>query len=435
MIIQFAVGNYLSFDEVTVLQMITKSKETLFEKSDVIDNKTYKILKNVSIFGSNASGKTSFVKAISFFKNALIDNDTYLKAASKYCRIKNENKNSPSIFEIVLDIGNRFFQYGFSVILSEGTVVDEYLYEITPSTFGSKPIFSRKDNMINVSLNKNLLLTVKGKLTEAINNNKLFLSLICKDKTFDNVDGIKNIIEVYRYIINKIIVINKDTKSNYLLRNEINKNYVDILNNFDFNISAINKKDIDEDTIRTIIGSQTYNRIRDDLLNDIKANVITLYNSDNIYLFSKSDNGINTKKIIFKHFHSDSEFSTNEESDGTNRIMDLIPILFVEEEATFFIDEIESSLSSDMVIHFIETLRTYNNPVQLIFTTHADRLFDDKYLRRDAMFIVEKDNLGASHLKRVSQFKGIYSEKNINSKYLQNRYGGRPNIIGVNNKA
>lgn len=62
--------------------------------------------------------------------------------SNKFFRLNPENKTVPSEFEIELLCGSKIFVYGFSVILSTGSVLEEYLYEkISPSS--KKMLFSR----------------------------------------------------------------------------------------------------------------------------------------------------------------------------------------------------------------------------------------------------------------------------------------------------
>src|SRR5699024_1639736 len=62
--------------------------------------------------------------------------------STQYFRLLNENQYLPSTFETELLLNNQKYIYGFSIILSEGAVQNEWLYEI--STTGiNKLIFYR----------------------------------------------------------------------------------------------------------------------------------------------------------------------------------------------------------------------------------------------------------------------------------------------------
>jgi AAA15 family ATPase/GTPase len=65
------------------------------------------------------------------------------------------------------------------------------------------------------------------------------------------------------------------------------------------------------------------------------------------------------------------------------------------------------------------------NGAQLVFTTHDTSLLDGDLLRRDQIWLTEKDGDQASHLfplTDISPRKGEALERN----YLGGRYGGVP---------
>jgi hypothetical protein len=78
-------------------------------------------------------------------------------------------------------------------------------------------------------------------------------------------------------------------------------------------------------------------------------------------------------------------------------------------------------------------MRVFNSPssnphgAQLIFTTHDTNLLGAGLLRRDQIWFTEKNNDGASHLYPLSDFKPR-KEENLQSGYLQGRYGAIPFI-------
>lgn len=82
----------------------------------------------MSIYGANASGKTNLVTALGFFQ-AIVVNSFTTGSCPLYCKINDENKDSPSLFEIKLLLGNKVFVYGFKAILAKSIFTEEWLYE------------------------------------------------------------------------------------------------------------------------------------------------------------------------------------------------------------------------------------------------------------------------------------------------------------------
>jgi len=123
-------------------------------------------------------------------------------------------------------------------------------------------------------------------------------------------------------------------------------------------------------------------------------------------------------------------FNLESESDGTQRFMNLHPMLSMLKDGStvFVIDEIERSLHSQLTRYFIELALGDATPPphsQLLFTTHDTNLIDTDLLRTDEIWFVEKDKGGASHLSALVEFK--YPEGiDIEQGYLIGRFGALP---------
>ena len=125
-----------------------------------------------------------------------------------------------------------------------------------------------------------------------------------------------------------------------------------------------------------------------------------------------------------------------EESDGTQRFMNLLPILFQlrdeDSRSVFVVDELENSmhpkLTEDCISSFLEGLDA-DDRSQLIFTTHEIQLMRSDLLRRDEIWLADKID-GQSRLTRVSDFadKGVRKDADLLSFYMSGRLGGVPRI-------
>ena len=134
--------------------------------------------------------------------------------------------------------------------------------------------------------------------------------------------------------------------------------------------------------------------------------------------------------------HSSFTLPLQEESDGTQRFMNLLPILFQlrdkNSRSVFVVDELENSmhpkLTEDFISSFLEGLDAGDRR-QLIFTTHEIQLMRSDLLRRDEIWLADKVD-GQSRLTRVSDFAGIGVRKDADllSFYMSGRLGGVPRI-------
>lgn len=126
----------------------------------------------------------------------------------------------------------------------------------------------------------------------------------------------------------------------------------------------------------------------------------------------------------------------SEESDGTGRFMNLLPILFQLAEGAsrrvFVVDELESSmhplLTEELIRSFLDELGR-DDRRQLIFTTHELQLMRAPLLRRDEIWLVDKV-AGQTKMTRLSDFssEGVRKDADVLGFYTSGRLGGVPRI-------
>jgi hypothetical protein len=143
--------------------------------------------------------------------------------------------------------------------------------------------------------------------------------------------------------------------------------------------------------------------------------------------------------VITKHLNNQGEsieFDFSEESDGTKRLMDFLPIFdaMLKEDATFIIDEIDRSLHPSL----LKTLMTKimadgTTKGQLIFTTHESNLLDLDIFRPDEIWFAEKNRqTGNTELYSLNEFRPR-PDLNIQKGYLQGRFGAIPFLGNLEN--
>ena len=127
-------------------------------------------------------------------------------------------------------------------------------------------------------------------------------------------------------------------------------------------------------------------------------------------------------------------FEMYEESDGSLRLLDFIPMLIDLRlnGAVYLIDEIDRSmhpmLSQEILRFYADHILARGegyapHDTQLIFTTHESNLLDLSLIRADEVWFVEKGDDGASHLTSLSEYK---PREDVRKGYLQGRYGAIP---------
>jgi AAA15 family ATPase/GTPase len=123
------------------------------------------------------------------------------------------------------------------------------------------------------------------------------------------------------------------------------------------------------------------------------------------------------------------ELPLSAESDGTRRLLHLLPAVYPQTVGgeVVIIDEIDRSLHPLLTRHFVEEFLKLpsESQRQLILTTHDTVLLDMELVRRDEIWFVEKNDEGASTLYSLSEFP-VRKDLRINRGYLQGRFGGIP---------
>ena len=66
------------------------------------------------------------------------------------------------------------------------------------------------------------------------------------------------------------------------------------------------------------------------------------------------------------------------------------------------------------------------NNAQLIYTAHSTFLFNSENLRRDELYLVDKDEFGKSNLYSLSEFRNLRTDADYEKKYLSGQFGAIP---------
>lgn len=151
--------------------------------------------------------------------------------------------------------------------------------------------------------------------------------------------------------------------------------------------------------------------------------------------------GVWQRRVRFRHGPAGSPtLSWSEESDGTRRLMHLLPVLrdaatHDPASALFVIDELDRSLHTTLTRRFVEAFLEgcahAHSQAQLIFTTHDTNLLNGRLLPPASIWFVEKNHAGATQLYALSEFPDTQVDhllEHLEDGYLQGRFGAIPFI-------
>ena len=178
--------------------------------------------------------------------------------------------------------------------------------------------------------------------------------------------------------------------------------------------------------------------LKEKIKEGITARISSHPNGERIIITKKEGNLI-AKKLVAYHLTPEKhriKFNMQEESDGSKRIIDLLPAFLeisdIESKKIFIVDELDRSLHTILTRQLLKAYLSccsVKSRSQLLFTTHDVLLMDQNLFRRDEMWITERNSTGNSSLLSFSEFKDVRYDKDIRKSYLQGRLGGIPQIL------
>ncbi len=419
MLIEFSVGNYLSFKEKVTFSMVATDLgvKTKLDENNVFQvNDELSLLKSAAVYGANASGKSNLFKAISFM-------DEFIRKSSKDTqvtdyinveefRLNTETVGNPSSFEIVFLLNKKIYRYGFEVNRRE--VVSEWLF-YTP-TRTEYQLFTRERQKFDV----NGRFKEGSDLQNKTRSNALFISVVAQF----NGKLSQQILFWFEQLAT-VSGAKGHLSHGHTARLLSDKNYKNEI------IQFIQKLDLNINDIRVQEENVPSDHIIRELIEKLSKNVRAGEPEREIIEFEI--------RTMHKKYDSDGNFVGKEEfelnsneSEGTRKLFAFAaPIITsLKEGRVLFIDELDARLHpliTQSIIKLFNSKDTNAKNAQLIFITHDTNLLTNKIFRRDQIWFVEKDQYEATDLYSLVEYD-ISDDASFKSDYIKGKYGAIPYI-------
>ncbi len=434
MLIRFTAENYRSINEEVVFSMLPGKAQK--NNSHILAHPQVGIdtLRLALLYGANASGKSNLVRAMEFAQEFIIEG-THPKATIPVqpFRLNKTRLLEPSRFEFEFITKGQGYAYGFSV--DRHRVHEEWLYLVSANDEVS--FFERetdKKNKVKATFNHT-------KITDP--TEQQFLQFVARG-TRPNQLLLTSLIEsnvqlfeaVYEWFYKKLRIIFPESRFITIPLDihkdqKFSQDLASFLSAMNTGIDKVCTKPVDPDSL-SIPKDLLVKRLKElDQDNEEKegSEEILIFNSlQGRYLLLLNDanevevHALNTRRFV----NGESiDFDIFEESDGTQRLFDLFPIIYDTEDRVFVVDELERSLHPNLVRKFLQYFLTATSKSQLIVTTHESTLLDLELLRRDEIWFAEKSPAGASSFYSLEEFKPRH-DLDIRKGYLQGRFGAIP---------
>lgn len=408
MLLEFRVRNYRSIRDEQALTLIASGDKELAAKhlASTGLKSAPQALRTVVVYGPNASGKSSLLRALDYMRAVVAESATVIQPGQTYnvqpFKLDPATAQQPTEFEITFLLSGVRHQYAFS--MTPQRVISESLLIYR----SSKPtqLFRRQHiDGDGYDYEFSTYLTGPRKLwQESTRPNALFLSMAAQLNS-------EQLSPVFNWIVRNITflpagaTVLPDFTTALLATEQGRASIREFLSAADISIAdvqAVPRKGMQAQWVMSASGLQASQDEREFLM------------------------------PVFEHStpKGSATFELHDESDGTQRLYGLVaPVLdCLRDGRVLVVDELDSSLHTLLVRRLITMFQTPElnpNGAQLIFSTHDTSLLDHTLFRRDQIWFTEKDDDQATRLYPLTDFSPRKQEA-WERGYLSGRYGAVP---------
>jgi hypothetical protein len=438
MLIRFTIENFLSFNELIDFNLI--ASDEVFHNYHIVKGKNQEeidLLKTSIIYGANASGKSNLIKAMSFAQHFIVNGVARNRNINvKPFKLDSSCYHKPSRFEFEFRCQERQYAYGF--VVDKNQVHEEWLFEMGHQL--EIPIFERVGSAISFNFEHPIFQKLSDNEKKGISyeghgtrSNLLFITN-CHERNIQQLQFI------YKWFAETLIIVFTTSKHRALI--SIAKLNIEFFNKiiefFDFGIKQIQIEEIDFEHNNDIPIAMKEEIRAEFPYGQGTAQFVSI--SSNNYVIEENELGGGLKVSKLNTLREDEKgnkvtFEISEESEGTQRLMDFIPMLIgLSKDKVFVIDEIERSLHPLLIKKLFELILKHdflkNAQSQLIASTHEVNLLDIKTLfRKDEIWFIEKNKMGESVLYSLAN--ADVEHLNIVNGYFKGKFGAIPFIKDI----
>lgn len=449
MILRFSVENWMSFRNKASFSMIASRESRHGERVPRLEKYGARVLPIATIYGGNASGKTNFFQALNFAKKLVVAGTPTDRPILREPFCLDDNVlEQPSRFSFELLIDEVVYEFSFAV--TSKRVVEEKLVMI--KSYSEKVLYDRQENEPNFdsSLSEDDFLKF---IFMGTRDNQLFLTNSVSQQVEKASSQGKSFRQVYNWFRDNLVLVAPDARFGPFEKflDEEHSLYAgmkEALPRLDTGIARLGGESI---PFKNVPITESIRSALQKEIGEGESVAMRIWkgdpskSTDEHYVITRKNGELIARKLVTYHKKFDGteiKFEISQESDGSQRIINILPV-FLEASAAnskkvFVVDEVNRSLHSLLTKKLIEGYLascSEQSRSQLLMTTHDVLLMDQQLLRRDEMWVAERDVSGVSSLIPFSDYKDIRYDKDIRKSYLQGRLGGIPRILLSDNFA
>ncbi|MCK5133840.1 MAG: ATP-binding protein [Candidatus Sabulitectum sp.] len=445
MLVRFVIDNIYSFGRRTEFNTLPGNLRTLPAHA-YAQECGFKLLKLSVLYGANAAGKSNLINALAMFAEMALNNLTADEVTRNKFKLERSEDSDEQLMAVEFIQNDVCFLYATKVINGRIAVEELYLtgkkedtlvYERTTD----QNLVSRIKFSTEFESNEKNMLLKEILLDEFVESDRPILHLLA-NRDNEQLGMVKT---AYIWFAKTLAVLFPESKpATFEQRLETDKgfgNFVqEVVKSYHVGISEVSTANTQLDIFfgKTAEGK----KIAGELRNAMEKNPTKILrfekptNSSERFLVVQEDDEIWIKVLELKHHtYSDKgvQFSLTEESDGTVKLLNLLPAIYdvIYNKHVYIIDEIERSIHPSLIKELIRKFSHDEKSMgQLIFTTHESVLLDQSIFRQDEIWFAEKDSGGCTDLYPLSKYKE-HKTIDIRKGYLEGRYGAIPFLANL----
>ncbi len=423
MIINFSIQNFGSVKDKQTLTFEADKSDHL-ENSYIIHTNGLRLLKIALIYGANASGKTTILKALEFLRDIVLEPETKKTDELDFQPFLFDSETPKQNSVISIEFIANDTKYFYEVEFFRKAVVNETLNFYNPNKAN---VFKRTTNINNqfTEIKFGSKIKIDKTIEKNLEANTLWNNTVLGGFLKTNIDvaELKEAVEWFKNYLRPLIYTKTQLEgfvTSKIDKGELSKiDVINILKKADFHISDI-------------VIQEEEKEIPDGFIEFVKKQ---LKAPDNEVKKLEGKGKITSVNIEFEHTVNQSKYTLpiEMESQGTRRFYGFAGLLalLIKNSTAFPIDELESSLHPDLYSHFILSFLLNTDRSQIIATTHNREILDNKDIfRNDAIWFTDKSDNSSTELYSLADFDSsiVRNTTNIYNAYKSGKLKATPNL-------
>ena len=416
MIQDFSVKNFFSIRERQTLSFVPTNDTQMRDHyvHQVVEGT--ELLKIGIIYGSNASGKTTILNALSYFRHIMLDKPDSKLDGMDFFPFLLDDHSKDERSEMKMTFWLDGIRYVINVEFDSTRIYEEQLLvyaSVRPTLLYKRSYQQDTDHSVitfgqKIGIDKDAQRAIAGNTTNNCTVMAAFGLSNVKTSALNHVFNFFN--SGMQPMLSPRDSLTFDVKSELHNDREGKKKkfLLQMLKASDFNIVdlTLNEREI-------AISPEMEKVIR----------IAPIPEEEQTEMLRRGT--IKHDNITFRHNGDGNTYELEEglESAGTTRFLDMSMLLYyVLNENNFVpVDEVETSIHYELLSYFIKLfLANSEGSSQLLMTTHDINLLNEDFIRRDAIWFTDKDKCGATSLKRLSSL-GLHKTMNPYNAYKQGK--------------